>query len=99
MAERLSLPGFVNDPFAWVANVDPFMVESTSQFRSDGPNALTSASRQPVRRLSRLTPGFCGARSLRASVASLTSALTSMTHLGLYSVTLFCNLSIKVYSG
>ena len=45
------------------------------------------------------SPGFCGARSFRASVASLTSALTSMTHLGLYSVTLCCNLFIKVYSG
>ena len=41
--------------------------------------------------------GEGGARALRASVASLTSALTSMTHLGLYSVTLFCNLPIKVY--
>jgi len=34
--------GFVNDPFAWISNVDPFMVESTSQFRTEGPNALTS---------------------------------------------------------
>jgi len=40
---RPTLPGFVNDPFAWISNVDPFMVESTSQFRTDGPNALTSA--------------------------------------------------------
>ena len=40
---RPTPPGFVNDPFAWVANVDPFMLESTSQFRTDGPNALTSA--------------------------------------------------------
>ena len=41
---RPTLPGFVNDPFAWVANVDPFMVQSTSQFRTDGPNALTSTA-------------------------------------------------------
>jgi hypothetical protein len=39
---RPTLPGFVNDPFAWISNVDPFMVESTSQFRTDGPLALTS---------------------------------------------------------
>jgi hypothetical protein len=40
---RPTPPGFVNDPFAWVANVDPFLLESTSQFRTDGPNALSSA--------------------------------------------------------
>jgi hypothetical protein len=39
---QLTPPGFVNDPFAWVANVDPFLLESTSQFRTDGPLALTS---------------------------------------------------------
>jgi hypothetical protein len=31
------------DPTAWVANVDPFLIKSPSQFRTDGPNALTSA--------------------------------------------------------
>jgi hypothetical protein len=30
------------DPAAWVGNVRPFLIESTSQFRSDGPNRLTS---------------------------------------------------------
>jgi hypothetical protein len=40
---RPTPPGFVNDPFAWVAHVDPFLLESTSQFRTDGPNALSSA--------------------------------------------------------
>ena len=40
---RPTPPGLVNDPFAWISNVDPFLVESTSQFRTDGPNALTSA--------------------------------------------------------
>jgi len=34
----------VSDPFAWVARVDPFVIQSTSQFRTDGPNALTSAA-------------------------------------------------------
>ena len=30
------------DPDAWVANEKPFLIESPSQFRSNGPNALTS---------------------------------------------------------
>jgi hypothetical protein len=33
----------VSDPFAWVAKVDPFLLNSTSQFRSDGPLSMTSA--------------------------------------------------------
>jgi len=40
---RPTPPGFVNDPFAWVANVDPFTMRSESQFRTEGPPALTSA--------------------------------------------------------
>ena len=39
---RPTPPGFINDPFAWIGNVDPFLLESPSQFRTDGPNALTS---------------------------------------------------------
>jgi hypothetical protein len=39
---RPTPPGFVNDPFAWVANVDPFVLNSPSQFRTRGPLALTS---------------------------------------------------------
>jgi hypothetical protein len=34
----------INDPFAWVRVVQPFVVDSASQFRTDGPNALTSAA-------------------------------------------------------
>lgn len=30
------------DPAPWVANVKPFLMQSTSQFRTDGPNALGS---------------------------------------------------------
>jgi hypothetical protein len=37
-----TLPGFVNDPNAWLRNVKPFLVESSSQFRSAGPYPLTS---------------------------------------------------------
>jgi hypothetical protein len=32
------------DPTAWVANVQPFLIQSPSQFRTDGPNALTSTA-------------------------------------------------------
>ena len=31
-----------NDEFAWVGQVDPFMLDSPSQFRSSGPHELTS---------------------------------------------------------
>ena len=34
----------VSDPFAWVAKVDPFLLESTSQFRTKGPHALKSGA-------------------------------------------------------
>jgi hypothetical protein len=37
-----TLPGFVNDPNAWLRDVKPFLVESASQFRSAGPYPLTS---------------------------------------------------------
>jgi hypothetical protein len=36
-------PDEVSDPFAWVANVQPFTLDSSSQFRSAGPPALDSA--------------------------------------------------------
>ena len=36
------LPAFVNDPAAWVAEVDPFLIKSPSQFASDGPDDLDS---------------------------------------------------------
>jgi hypothetical protein len=32
----------VQDPTPWVGGVEPFLMESSSQFRSPGPNALTS---------------------------------------------------------
>jgi hypothetical protein len=32
------------DPTAWVANVRPFLMQSSSQFRTDGPNALSSTA-------------------------------------------------------
>jgi hypothetical protein len=35
--------GSGNDLFAWVAGVEPFVITSSSQFRSDGPLSLTSA--------------------------------------------------------
>lgn len=39
---RPTPPSLVNDPFAWVARVEPFLLESPSQFRTKGPRALTS---------------------------------------------------------
>ena len=37
---RPVLPAFVNDPNAWLKDVKPFLIESGTQFRSDGPLAL-----------------------------------------------------------
>ncbi len=34
--------GAITDPFAWVGKVTPFTLESTSQFRTDGPYDLSS---------------------------------------------------------
>jgi len=39
---RPVLPAFVNDPNAWLKDVRPFLVRSGTQFRSKGPQALTS---------------------------------------------------------
>lgn len=36
------LPAFGNDPNAWVKDVRPFLIERASQFRSGGPDKLTS---------------------------------------------------------
>jgi len=36
------LPGQANDPTPWVGGVKPFLMQSSSQFRSAGPPALTS---------------------------------------------------------
>jgi hypothetical protein len=43
------LPAFVNDPNAWLKDVNPFLIRSSSQFRSEGPLRLTS--RQYAREL------------------------------------------------
>jgi hypothetical protein len=40
---RPTTPG-VSDPFAWVAKVEPFVVESNEQFLSKGPRELTSGA-------------------------------------------------------
>src|SRR5438094_3943418 len=40
---RPTPPNFLNDPAAWVGNVLPFLVPNVEMFRTDGPNALTSA--------------------------------------------------------
>ena len=35
-------PGFASDPFAWVANVEPFVLRTPSQFQTRGPLDLRS---------------------------------------------------------
>ena len=39
---RPVLPAFVNDPFAWLKDVKPFLIKSGTQFASDGPAPLES---------------------------------------------------------
>jgi hypothetical protein len=41
---RPTPPTFVNDPFAWVARVEPFLLQGPSQLRTKGPRALTSGA-------------------------------------------------------
>jgi hypothetical protein len=41
---RPDLPLFASDPFAWVARVEPFVLETPSQFRASAPPALTSGA-------------------------------------------------------
>ena len=41
-AWRPTPPQFANDPNAWLKDVKPFLIESSSQFRSEGPQELTS---------------------------------------------------------
>jgi hypothetical protein len=40
---RPVLPGFVNDPNAWVARTTPFSLPSTSRLRTEGPLDISSA--------------------------------------------------------
>jgi hypothetical protein len=39
---RPTPPAFVNDPFAWVKDVKPFLIVDPAEFHSAGPNPLTS---------------------------------------------------------
>jgi len=41
---RPVLPAFANDPNAWLKDVTPFLIEDPSEFRSQGPLALSSHS-------------------------------------------------------
>jgi len=40
---RPELPLFLSDPFAWVGFVEPFLIPTAEQFRTDGPNGVTTA--------------------------------------------------------
>ena len=44
---RPTLPLFVNDPAAWVADVDPFLIRNPARFRSAGPDALDQCATTP----------------------------------------------------
>ena len=73
------LTAAATDPDAWVGNLKPFVIESPSEFRSKGPNALTSAaytkdfdevkaigrSRAPPERWTRRRPRSSGSRRPR----------------------------------
>ena len=50
-AWRPTPPGFANDPNAWLKDVKPFLIESSSQFRSEGPprSRATSTPRSSPR--------------------------------------------------
>ena len=41
---RPTLPNNASDPFAWVANVDPFVLDTSDQFRTKGPLPLQRPS-------------------------------------------------------
>jgi hypothetical protein len=43
-ATTCTTPSGPSDPFAWVAKVQPFVVESNTQFQSKGPRELTSGA-------------------------------------------------------
>ena len=65
-------PDEVNDPFAWVANVEPFTLDSPSQFRSAGPHRdrqrrvhhRVQRGQRPRRRRQRAQPRAAGHRRL-----------------------------------
>jgi hypothetical protein len=40
---RPTPPAFINDPGAWLKDVRPFLLRSSTQFQTRGPNALNSA--------------------------------------------------------
>ncbi|HET7727379.1 MAG TPA: vanadium-dependent haloperoxidase [Candidatus Limnocylindrales bacterium] len=63
----------VNDPFAWVAEVRPFTMRSTDQFRTAGPATLNSA---------RYAAEFAEVRSIGAAASTTRSA--DQTALALY---------------
>ena len=41
---RPTLPNFATDPFAWIALVDPFVLDQPSQFQTQGPRPLASGA-------------------------------------------------------
>jgi hypothetical protein len=70
---RPVFPNFGNDLLAWLKDVKPFLIRSSSQFRSDGPYRLTSR---------KYAKEFAQVKSLGA--AGSTTRTDDQTHAALY---------------
>ena len=69
---RPTPPGMVNDPFAWVANVKPFVLRSASQFRSKGPLDVRSrAYAEGIQRGERSRQPLAGPRTDEQTAVAL----------------------------
>jgi len=81
-AWRPSAPAFISDPFAWVAGVRPFVLESSAQYQTEGPVDMKSLQ---------YATEFAEVQSLGSS--SSTTRTTAQTALALFytesAVTLF----------
>ena len=62
---RPTPPAFVNDPFAWVAKVEPFLLDSPSQFQTNGPHPVTS--RTYAREYNEVKTSGCRSRRSRVT--------------------------------
>jgi hypothetical protein len=75
---RPTPPGMVNDSFAWVANVKPFVLRSASQFRSKGPLDIGSrAYAKEYNEVKDLGAVAVHARTSRPQSPSSTSSIPS----------------------
>ena len=84
---RPTPPGFAND-LAWVGQVEPFTLESTSQLRTKGPNAVTSGAYakeyNEVKDLGAAGSTRTPSRTLSSSSTRRTRSSCSTEHSGWY---------------